>query len=903
MYNILISGYYGFDNIGDESILRSVITSIRARLPDCSLTVLSHNPEATREKYGVDAVDRMAPMEIVRAVKRCDMLISGGGSLLQDVTSSKSLQYYLSIIRLAKHYHKKVFIYSQGIGPIDRPANRRATARVLRTVDGIVVRDERSANLLAEIGVPRDKVVITADPVLRMARRDKAEGAEALRKAGVPEQRGLTVGWAIREKDANSPFIGEVMECIRWLREEYGAESVLIPFHYEEDLAVSREIASRLDGAAFCLQEKYLSEDTLSIIGNMDIMVGMRLHSLIYAAIMGVPMVGISYDPKCTAFLRSVGMEPLSTKKSFTAQTFKENFARILAQGKEQAETVSEHVVELQNKLDANEDMICRLLREGDGAEEKADEAKPDTKGRDASKRDAQEKTEREKSGVRTAGAIGLVFLLTLIAKLLGIVREMLQAHYFGIGIDADLYTASYNSTIYLFTTVCYALCIAAVPILTKEFTIDRKRGFRAADNLVTLTLLGSLGVVGLWQLWASTPLVGAIWKNAAAADLPRLVGYIRVMSLSLPVVAAAYLMVALFQATDHYTLQGSMSIPYNLFLAVFLFLFGRRLGIGGVVAACTAAWLLQLGMSIPYARRERYVYRPMLDVHADYIGLYFKTAAVTVLTTSVFLFCYLIDTSRAASFSGGAVSAFYYADKLFTPLTTTVLYSISAVMFPRFNREVTKADDQGYLGYIWDVTESTLLFILPVCAMMCAFGTDIIRVIFESGSFTGESTAITGNIFMMYAFGMCGFSALDLLNKAYYAMKKTLVPLLINLGILLANLLINSLFHTGPGVALATSIAITLGAAVMTAQLFRGSGVLRALPLVKGVAATAVMYAVLYGGHTLLVHGDESKLMLVVKCVLVGAVGCVVYFGVSLLLRQERMASIVTLVRERRKK
>ena len=110
MYNILISGYYGFDNIGDESILRAVINSIRARLPECTLTVLSHDPAGTREKYGVEAVDRMAPLEILRAVRRCDMLISGGGSLLQDVTSSKSLLYYLSIIRLAKHYGKKVFM-------------------------------------------------------------------------------------------------------------------------------------------------------------------------------------------------------------------------------------------------------------------------------------------------------------------------------------------------------------------------------------------------------------------------------------------------------------------------------------------------------------------------------------------------------------------------------------------------------------------------------------------------------------------------------------------------------------------------------------------------------------------------------------------------------------------------
>ena len=869
MYNILISGYYGFDNIGDESILRTLVSSLREHIPGCSLTVLSHNPAATREKYGVEAVDRMSPAAILRAVKRCDMLISGGGSLLQDVTSSKSLHYYLAIIRCAEFFRKKVFIYSQGIGPIDRPGSRRAAARALRRADGIVVRDERSAALLEEIGIPHDRVVITADPVIRMKKPDKAVGAEILRRAGVTLDGRLTVGWAIREKDRDSRFVAEILKSIRWLKEKYNAQSVLIPFHYEEDGEVCRHIAAQLpDDTAVCLNEKYLSEDMLSIIGSMDVLVGVRLHSLIYAAIMGVPLIGISYDPKCTAFLHSVGLDKLSTRDAFTAETFAPAFAQTLETGTQQVECVEKHMDELSRKLDTNEEMICAIM-------ENEKEPKPE-KPRGAGK-----------SGVRTAGAISIVFLLTLFAKLLGVVREMMQANIFGTGIDADLYTASYNSTLYLFTTVCYALCIAAVPILTKEFAADRRRGVRAANNLMTVTLLGALAAVVLWQVFASTPLVGAVW-DLDAAELPRLTGYIRIMACALPVVAAAYLNVAIFQATDHYELQGSMSIPYNAFLAVFLLTLGAKWGIGGVVIASSCAWLLQLAMSIPYVRKERYFYRPMLDRRADYIGTYFKTALVTVLTTSVFLFCYLIDTATATAFNDSAVSAFYYADKLFTPLTTTVLYSISAVMFPRFNREFTKEDTKGYLGYIWNVTENTLLFIFPVCAMMCAFGTDIIRVIFESGSFTAESTAMTGSIFARYALGMSAFAVLDLLNKAYYAMKKTLVPLLINLGVLALNVALNRLFYTDTGVAAATSLALTIGALAMIVQLFHGTKTVRFIPLMKGLAATAAMSLVLCGGRALLVTADDSKLMLVVKCGLTGVVGCAVYVAVSLILKQD---------------
>lgn len=862
MYNILISGYYGFDNIGDESILRTLITSLREKIPDCRLTVLSHDPASTREKYGVEAVDRMAPLAILRVVKRCDMLISGGGSLLQDVTSNRSIRYYLAIIRLAKFFGKKVFIYSQGIGPIDRAENRRAAAKALKRADGIVVRDEKSEALLEEIGIAREKVVITADPVIRMRAPDKTVGAEILARAGVDGGK-LTVGWAIRERHLDSAFVREVSESIRYLKENYDAESVLIPFHYEEDRAVCTEIAQRT--GAKCLTEKYLSEDMLSIIGNMDVLVGVRLHSLIYAAIMGVPLIGVSYDPKCTAFLNSVGLDKLCTREAFTAEAFEAEFERVRQNGAQQTVMVAEKMEELRKKLDTNEEMICAIMKE---------------------KSKSAEEKKTEKSSAKTAGAIGLVFILTLVAKLLGVVREMLQANYFGTGIDADLYTASYNSTLYLFTTVCYALCIAAVPILTQEFAAKRERGIKAANNLVTITLLGSLGVLALWQVLASTPLVGMLW-DVEVSELPRLVSYIRIMACGLPIVALAYLMVALFQATDHYELQGSMSIPYNVFLAAFLFLFGAKLGIGGIVVASTFAWLLQLGMSVPYMKKERYLYRPTLDLKADYIGRYFKTAAVSVLTTSVFLFCYLIDTSRASAFVDGAVSAFYYADKLFTPLTTTVLYSISAVMFPRFNREFTKDDTNGYLGYIWNVTENTLLFIFPVCAMMSAFGADIIRVIFENGSFTAESTAITGNIFGKYALGMSAFAVLDLLNKAYYAMKKTLMPLVINLGILVLNLVFNGFFTNGPGVALATSAALTVGALVMTAQLFHGRKIVRIVPLLKGLAATAAMCVVLYGGHALLVNGLESKIMLVIKCGLLGVAGCIVYVIVSLVLRQ----------------
>ena len=152
----------------------------------------------------------------------------------------------------------------------------------------------------------------------------------------------------------------------------------------------------------------------------------------------------------------------------------------------------------------------------------------------------------------------------------------------------------------------------------------------------------------------------------------------------------------------------------------------------------------------------------------------------------------------------------------------------------------------------------------------------------------------MTGSIFARYALGMSAFAVLDLLNKAYYAMKKTLVPLLINLGVLVLNIILNRVFYTDTGVALATSLALTIGAIAMTIQLFHGTKIVRLVPLLKGLAATAVMAVVLYGGRSLLVAADDSKLMLVVKCGLTGVVGCVVYVLVSMILKQNIIADTI---------
>ena len=142
MVTILIAGYHGFGNCGDEAILRAMVTGFRRLADDIDIIALSNDPDFTEKEYNIEAVQRFNMREVLTAVKKCDILVLGGGTLLQDGTSTRSLVYYLSIIKAAELYGKRVMLYANGIGPVDGKINRHLMRSVLKKADCITLREK-----------------------------------------------------------------------------------------------------------------------------------------------------------------------------------------------------------------------------------------------------------------------------------------------------------------------------------------------------------------------------------------------------------------------------------------------------------------------------------------------------------------------------------------------------------------------------------------------------------------------------------------------------------------------------------------------------------------------------------------------------------------------------------------
>lgn len=309
MIRLLIAGYHGFGNCGDEAILLAMTTNIRAMAPDVDITALSYNPEFTKSEYKVKAVQRFNVAEVLKTIASSDIVLSGGGTLLQDGTSTRSLIYYLAIIKTAKLLKKRVMLYANGIGPVNGRINRHLVKAVVNTVDMITLREKLSENDLRSIGVSKPNIIVTADPAFTLKSVSDDEADAFLKSEGVPGDKEL-VGISVR--GWSRAFGGEeyldrmAQVCDRLI--EMGKNVVFVPMEYPKDLDVSKRVMSKMSQRAYLIENRYNPPQILGIVGRLDLMISMRLHTLIFAAVKNVPMLGIIYDPKVEYYLKVLEM-------------------------------------------------------------------------------------------------------------------------------------------------------------------------------------------------------------------------------------------------------------------------------------------------------------------------------------------------------------------------------------------------------------------------------------------------------------------------------------------------------------------------------------------------------------------------------------------------------------------
>ena len=319
----LVCGAYGRGNAGDDAILEAIVTELRQIDPDLPIWVLSRSPDSTRLTYRVNSIYTFAFPRFLRRMGKTRLYINGGGSLMQDVTSHRSLWFYLFTISAAKRLGCQVMMYGCGIGPIHSPANRRRAAKVLqKSVDAITLRDTHSREELEDMGVTNPEIILSADPTVILPAAPEQVVDGILESQGI-DPRGRYIGFALRPWPGFEEKAALFGAAADYAYEKYGLIPVFLPIERRLDVGAARLAAQHMKAPHYILPETGSSDHTIGLFARMQVVVSMRLHALVFAAGQGVPLVGVVYDQKISSFLSYIGQDLYTDLDAVTVEALR----------------------------------------------------------------------------------------------------------------------------------------------------------------------------------------------------------------------------------------------------------------------------------------------------------------------------------------------------------------------------------------------------------------------------------------------------------------------------------------------------------------------------------------------------------------------------------------------------
>ena len=305
-YGAVICGAYGRGNMGDDAILQTIIRQLRMQDPDLPICVMTRKPVETALETGVSTVQIFHAMRASKWMKRSTLYISGGGTLLQNATSTRSLIYYLFSMIQAKKCGCRVMLYGCGAGPVRGKGNQRLVAQVLnRYADQMTLRDPASRQTLERFGVTAPKCMVTADPALGM-QADTERTPEFLRKNGMDLNQKYAL-FVLRPWSGMEHRLDAVRQAAEYVYRRWNLMPVFMCFEPSRDQNITHTAADGLQVPYKILTGEADCSIACGVIARSQLVVAMRLHALVFACSQDVPMVGISYDPKVSGFMDYAG--------------------------------------------------------------------------------------------------------------------------------------------------------------------------------------------------------------------------------------------------------------------------------------------------------------------------------------------------------------------------------------------------------------------------------------------------------------------------------------------------------------------------------------------------------------------------------------------------------------------
>lgn len=498
-----------------------------------------------------------------------------------------------------------------------------------------------------------------------------------------------------------------------------------------------------------------------------------------------------------------------------------------------------------------------------------------------------------QKAEKRFAGTAILMVFVTLLAKALGMLRDILLAEHFGTSMDAVAYEAASRLPITLFDFALGGVVTAAfIPIFNERMVKEgRERAFAFANRYFNLILTVTMAIAVLGIIF-SGPLVSFLAPEIDGATKALAASLSRVMFPMIVFTGVAYCYVGILQSFEKYTLPAIMSLVSNLVMVLYFYTLTNTYGVWGLSVALVIGWFLQAAIQAPAAHRLGFRFRPTLHLRDECIVRALKMALPILVCSWLQPVCNVINTRFASGFEGGsAITMVNYANRLYIIIVGIFSFVATNLLFPKLSRAEAGGDRAGAKKFAADSVKILLYIMIPLAVGIYLLAEPITRAIYMRGEFTAHDAEMTAAVLRLLSIGIPFMSANEVLTKLFFAMQRVKAPMvasLISIGINIALVSALVAWIGFDGIALASSVSIAFCAILNLCLLSRGGTLFAwrdAADLAKSLAAAAAMgLAVWFADAHLVIANDLFRILLL------GGIGVLVYGLLLLLLRPNEL-------------
>lgn len=469
------------------------------------------------------------------------------------------------------------------------------------------------------------------------------------------------------------------------------------------------------------------------------------------------------------------------------------------------------------------------------------------------------------KQNKRLALTVIIMIAATVLSKLFGLLRTVLIASRYGMGIEAVAYETASKIPLLLFDFVIGGVITTAfIPIFSGiSVKKGRRRALEFTSDYFNFILIVTLIITFIGELFAKA-LVGFIAPDISDETALLATSLTRIMFPMVVFTGAAFCFVGILQSFGQFDVPSVISLVSNSVLIIYLLFFSGKFGIYGLSAALLIGWLLQAVFQLPWVKKYGFKWRIRLNIFTPEIAEALKNGLPILLCTWFVPVCSLINTRFASRIEDRAITAIGYSWTLFMIITGVFSYVATNLLLPKMSEMIAEEDEKRAEHFSKTSVKLLLTVIFPICAGVFILSPEIVRIIYLRGKFTFEDAAITAQALRYFSLGMPAMAANEVVLKMFFARRSFKSPTLISIFGALFNLILVYFLYKVLGVAgigISSALMITLCAALNiifygreVSPVFTGKDI---FDIIKCALYAALMGSGVYFVNTLLRSGD----------------------------------------------